>query len=318
MKFDICCVGHMCTDILIKPVDRLPERGKLELIDSIAMKTGGCAMNTSIGLAKLGISTAIVGKTGMDGFGTFMRDTLEREGVHTRGLRMEQSGTTSASVVNISSDGERCMLHCLGTNSTLSFADVDQSVLLDSRILFIGGAFLTPAFDGRDAARLLKLARQNGILTAMDTAWDSTGKWYATIRPCLAYLDWFMPSVEEAEQIFGSRDPMELAARMKAEGVKNAVVKLGADGCYVEPEGREGFFKKPFHVQCVDTAGAGDAWCAGFLSALVRGYAPEDCAEWGNAVGALCVTQIGTTSGILDFEQTAEFLRANAMQGEEA
>ena len=312
MKFHVCCVGHMCTDVLAKPVDALPEKGKLQLIDTVELMTGGCAMNTAIGLAKLGTRVAMVGKTGDDGFGNFMQDTLVVNSVNTGGLIRESGGMTSVSVVTIGSDGERTILHCLGTNSTLTFDDIDLAVIDDSKLLFIGGTFLLPRFDGADAAKLLAYAQGRGTITAMDTAWDASGRWMRIIKPCLEHLEWFMPSVEEAEQMVGTRDPKRIAAELKKQGVKNVAVKLGSRGCYIEPAEDEGRFLKTFDVDVVDTAGAGDAWCAGFLSALIKGKPLYECAVWGNAVGSLCVTKVGTTAGIKNEKETQAFINSQS------
>lgn len=307
-KYDVCCVGHMCTDILIKPVSRLPERGKLETVDSVVLKTGGCAMNTAIGLAKLGMKTAMVGKVGDDGFGDFMRVTLNEEGVFTDGLLRQPGGMTSASVVTIDEEGERTILHCLGTNQSLSYEDIDVREVLKAKYLFIGGVFLMPGFDGEGEARLLKEAQKHGVITLMDTAWDTSGRWLQTIEPCLKHLDWFMPSAEEAEQMFGTREPEELARQVKARGVQNVVIKLGEDGCYIEEKGSTGRYFEIYPSQTVDTAGAGDSWCAGFIAALARGMALDDCAKFGNAVGSMCVTAVGTTAGIRSYEETLRYL----------
>lgn len=305
--FDICCVGHMCTDVLIKPVDALPDRGKLQLLDSVHLKTGGCGMNASIGLAKLGNRVAMLGKVGKDGFGSFMRDALALHGVDVSGLVFEEGGATSASVVLLGSDGERSILHCLGTNQTLCFEDVDTSLVKSARVLFIGGTFLMPSFDGMGAARLLAFAKDQGCVTAMDTAWDSTGRWLDIIEPCFASLDWFMPSIEEAEMITGLKDTAGMADFFKSRGVGNVAIKLGDKGCYLNAG--EEFALPPFKVECVDTAGSGDAWCSGFLTGLVRGMGVRDAARLGNAAGALCVTAIGTTDGLKDLDATMDFIR---------
>jgi sugar/nucleoside kinase (ribokinase family) len=299
----------MCTDLLIKPIDSLPEKGKLLPIESVHMKTGGCAMNASIGLSILGIKTAFVGKTGGDAFGNFMRDTLTEHGVNTDGLVRDENAMSSMSVVAISADGERSILHYYGTNAALCYEDIDTSVLLEAQSLFIGGTFLTPTFAGKDAAKALELAQNNGILTFMDTAWDASGKWLDTIKCSLRYLDWFMPSIEEAEQMVGTREPGKISAAFKKMGVKNAALKMGADGCYIEPENTEGFFVKPYPVECVDSAGAGDAWCARFIAGIMKGFDTEKAAELGNGTGALCVTSIGTTSGLRNMADTLDFMQ---------
>jgi len=299
----------MCTDVLAKPVDELPDRGKLQLLDTVHLKTGGCGMNTSIGLKKLGNKVAMLGKVGEDGFGAFMRDTLVCHGVDVSGLVIEKGGMTSASVVLLGSDGERSILHCLGTNSSLCFEDVDLTLVRSARLLFIGGTFLMPSFDGTGAAKLLAFAKEHGCVTAMDTAWDSTGRWLDIVEPSLAYLDWFMPSIEEAAEITGLDDAGMMSDFFKSKGVRNVVIKLGDAGCYVSGADDEPFTLPPFKVECVDTAGAGDAWCSGFLTGVIRDMSIRDAAELGNASGALCVTAIGTTDGLKDFDATKDFIK---------
>jgi len=63
-SLDVVCLGIMVADVLARPVSRLPERGKLDLVDRIELHTGGCAVNTGIALAKLGVRTAVMGKVG--------------------------------------------------------------------------------------------------------------------------------------------------------------------------------------------------------------------------------------------------------------
>lgn len=155
------------------------------------------------------------------------------------------------------------------------------------------------------------VAQESGVVTAMDTAWDARGRWLSLIRPMLAHLDWFMPSVEEAEQMIGTREPGRLAEAFRALGVKNVVIKLGSRGCYVQPQGEEGRYFGIFPAKAVDTAGAGDAWCAGFLAGLVNGLSVDAAAVVGNAAGAMCVTQVGTTTGIRSFAETQEYARQN-------
>jgi sugar/nucleoside kinase (ribokinase family) len=306
--FDVCCVGHMCVDILAKPVDQMPEKGKLQLIDEVHQKTGGCGMNTALDLSKLGISTAIIGKVGKDGFGAFIKETLARAGIGIDGFRQDQNTNTSASIVTISSDGERTILHCLGSNATLCYEDMDLTTIDESKMLFIGGTFLLPKFDGAGAARLLSYAQHKGKTRIMDTAWDASGQWLKIIGDCLPLLDWFVPSFEEASAITRESDPSRISRFLMEKGVQNVVVKLGESGCFVQEKNAKGCYVEPFKVRTIDTSGAGDAFCAGFITGLCKGWPANQCAEFGNAAGALCVSEIGTTTGIKSFEEVNTFI----------
>lgn len=307
--FEVACVGILCADVLSKPVDKLPEKGKLDLIDQLQLQIGGCASNAAIDLAKIGIKTVIVGKVGDDGFGKYLQDTLKSEKVDVRGLKIDGTVPTSASVVAISEDGERSILHCLGSNARFTFEDIDLDVIKNSKIVFIAGTFLMPQFDGSGAERLLKAAKDCGILCCMDTAWDSTGQWMRKIGGCLKYLDWFMPSYEEARELSGKTDPGDITEVFISRGVKNVVVKLGGEGCYVKPENGVGFYSPAFNdINVVDTSGAGDSFCAGFLAGLVKGWDLRKTARFANAVGAHCVMKIGTTTGIKTMEEILDFM----------
>ena len=199
-------------------------------------------------------------------------------------------------------------MHYLGTNGTLGFEDINMDHVLRSKILFIGGTFLMPGFDGGHAAKVLRLAKERRITCALDTAWDASGKWMRTIEPCLPYLDWFMPSYEEAVELSGEKDHIRIAKAFLDKGVKNVVIKLGADGCYVNEGGKNSYRVPPLkNITVVDTSGAGDAFCSGFLAGLSKGWDIRACAELGNTVGALCVTEIGTITAARSFEKVLEF-----------
>jgi sugar/nucleoside kinase (ribokinase family) len=167
-----------------------------------------------------------------------------------------------------------------------------------------------PSFDGTGTATLLQDAKVTGALCCLDTAWDTSGQWMKKISSCLEFLDWFMPSYEEAVELSGEREPERIAAAFAAKGATNIVIKLGADGCYVRPAGEKPFSVPAYHgIPIVDTSGAGDAFCAGFLMGLSRGWPPHDCAKLGNAVGAYCIMELGTTTGIRSLPEIQAFMR---------
>ena len=85
------------------------------------------------------------------------------------------------------------------------------------------------------------------------------------------------------------------------------VLTLGSTGCvYVDAEQK--VFHPSFSTKVVDTTGAGDSFCAGFLSAMAKGLSFEECGRFANAVGAHCVMAMGATTGIKSFEEINEFI----------
>jgi sugar/nucleoside kinase (ribokinase family) len=313
--YEVTCLGIIVADVIARTVDKLPATGKLELIEQLELHLGGCASNAAVDLQKLGIKTAVIGKTGDDGFGSFVVNEMEKNGVNVQGVIKSKTSRTSASVVSVHSSGERSFLHQIGANADLSAADIDFSFIRDSKILFIAGALLMPSFDGEPAAELLKQAKNAGIITVMDTAWDSTGKWMDKIAPCLPYLDYFIPSYEEAEMIAGKNDPEEIAGVFLDAGVKNAVIKLGSKGCLVKNNRGEKELIEAFKgITAVDTTGAGDSFAAGFIAGLTKGWDIKKCCIFANAVGAHCVMKVGATTGIKPMNEILDFIK-NAGKG---
>lgn len=310
---DIACVGILTADCIAKTVDKIPEAGKLGLIDSLKLYTGGCALNAAIDLAKLGAKVAIVGMVGNDGFGTFMKGELGKYGIDERGLKMSDETGSSASVVLINSDGERSFIHTTGANAKFSEKDVDYSVLEESKIVFVAGTMLMPSFDGEQCAVMLKKCREMGKITVLDSAWDDTGRWMEILAPCMPYIDYFIPSVDEARMFAGCDDLDEMANRFFDMGVKHVAIKTGKDGCYVR-ETREsaGVQVASYKViQPVDTTGAGDSFCSGFLYGLANGMNMQESAQLGNAVGAHCITEVGASTGIKPYVEIRKFMEEN-------
>jgi sugar/nucleoside kinase (ribokinase family) len=305
----VACLGILVADLLGRPIDDLPPRGRLGLVENMSLHIGGCAANTGIDLARLGVDTALLGKVGTDGLGDFVVNTLERNGMDPRGVVRDDSVNTSASMVLVAGDGERTFLHYLGGNAQYREADVDWAVIRASKLLHVAGALVMPAFDGQPMARVLQQAKQEGLTTSLDVVWDATGKWMKMLGPCLPHTDYFMPSLAEAQEITRRRDVKEVARALTDAGVKTVALKLGEEGCYIRTPDAE-VSAPGMPVEAVDGTGAGDAFDAGFLCGVVNGWDLERTAHFANAVGALCVTAVGATAGVRSFAETEEFLRS--------
>lgn len=304
---DITCVGILVADLIGKPVDEYPERGKLMLVDQLELHIGGCAANTGVDLAKIGVNTSIIGKVGCDGLGDFLVNALMQNGVTTEGIVRDPSVGTSGTMVMVHSDGERSFIHYLGANAVFREEDINWDLIKGSKILHIAGSFLMPSFDGRPTANVLKKAKSMGIITALDTAWDSKGQWMKLLEPCLPYIDYAVPSIEEARMVTGKQEPADVAKVLMDHGVKVVALKMGEEGCYVRTDDTE--IRVPrFTVQAVDANGAGDSFAAGFLTGILYGWDLEKTARFANAVGACCVMAFGATTGIKSLQETLELM----------
>jgi sugar/nucleoside kinase (ribokinase family) len=288
--------------VIARRVDQNPPRGSLGLVEEISLRGGGCALNTSSVLVRLGVSAAVVGKVGADPFGDFVLDLLDERGVERSGVLRDQGVPTSSSVVLVGSDGERTFLHVPGANGEVRSQELDEAVLFSGRALHLAGALVMPELDGQPMARVLEQAKARGLVTSLDTVWDATGRW-ERLLPSLPFVDLFVPSLGEAAAISGRQEPQAAARWLREQGVGTVALKLGAEGCFVAGDGFEGFVGAP-EVEAVDSTGAGDAFAAGFLYGSLAGWPLERTAAFANAAGALATTAVGAVEGITGLEET--------------
>ena len=313
--FSVAHIGILVADVIAKPVDTIPERGKLGLVEGLSLANGGCAMTAAVNMATIGLKTALIGKIGRDGFGSYLTGVLQDAGVNIDGLVVQNGAATSASVALIDSGGERTFLHCQGANAEFCEQDIAYDIIKKSGIVFVAGTMLMPAFDGAQCKTFLEKAKALGKTTALDTAWDSKGRWMELLAPCLPYVDYFMPSYEEAVCLAGDlTDPEAIATLFFEKGVTTAVViKMGKDGCFIKESLHSAGYSLPAytHIVPVDTTGAGDSFCSGFLSGLSLGRPLVDCGKLGNAAGAHCVMATGATRGMRPLDVLDAFIAQN-------
>ena len=310
----VLCIGSVTTDILVTPADSIPTPGTLRAVDSLSTHVGGCAANSAIDLGKLGVPVTLCCKVGQDNFGDFVIRTAKASGVDTGGVIQQAGVSTTASVVCIASSGERSFLYLPGSAAQMTREDISDELLARSDIVFVAGAMLLSAFDGKPCAALMKQAKALGKCTIMDTAWDFEDLWLPKVADVLPYLDWFVPSYEEAAKLTGQTDPQKVADRLFELGAKNVIVKLGKEGALLCPAGEERVLLPTYRsIKAVDTTGAGDAFCAGFIAGLSQGWDTRQSVRFANAVGTHCVTAIGASTGIKSIQETLAFMKTHSV-----
>jgi sugar/nucleoside kinase (ribokinase family) len=306
---DVLCVGQLAADILVRPVDVVSFGVDTTRVKGIDIRNGGDCLNVALGLRKLGAQVGFTGLVGSDQLGDYLGKVIREAGIDGRGLKRTNEAGTCSCLVLINSRAERTFFYYGGANDLFSVADVDLSLLEEAAVVHVGGTFLLPRFDGEGAARVFQAVRAKGRITSMDVTWDTTGRWMSVIEPCLPHLDFFLPSIGEAEQIAGTSDPAEIAARLQARGVGTVVVKLGEKGCYVKPRTEKGFTSSAFPTEVVDTTGAGDAFVAGFLTGILRTWDMRECAAFACAVAAMNIRAVGATAGMPTFDEARRFMK---------
>jgi sugar/nucleoside kinase (ribokinase family) len=308
-RFDCVVVGSCVVDVLARPVPLSVPIGAGRLIESepLALTTGGIVSNSGIALARLGMRVAAFTYVGNDEWANVIRHRYAAEGIDTSVLVTHPTGATSTTAVLIDPSGERTFVHCVGAPRLLDRQAMMSQLNLfaQSRAMLMGYYPLMTRLQP-DLPEVLAAIRKTGCLTAMDSAGD--GGTMEPLARILPHLDFFVPNETEAANQTGRHEPRDMIAAFRDAGAKGWLgIKLGARGALLSPE--PGDFievvavKAPGNV--VDTTGAGDSFYAGLLAGVLRGMSPDAAGRLAAATGACCVTGLGGSSAIRNYEETA-------------
>ena len=301
--FDVSVVGLTILDVLGRPVSHVPERGGVTFIDEIRLTVAGPAGGTAIDTAKLGLKTRIVGATGQDEKGDFIRAVYRSHGVDTDLLAIAEGVPTSATILPIRANGERPALHNRGASDTFFLVEADYAAALDARFVHVGGTGLLAAFDGEPTRAFLAAAKAAGCVTTFDLI--AVGpEHFDLVEPLMPLIDYFLPSIEEASELSGRKDPLEAARFFLDRGVGTVAVTLGEDGSLIASRSGEVHRLPAFDVSVVDTTGCGDAYSAGFIAALARGHGLGFAGVIATAASGLVATGLGSDAGIVSWRDT--------------
>jgi sugar/nucleoside kinase (ribokinase family) len=298
-------MGVHVLDVLVRPVDSIPEGQGGTLVEEIRITAAGSAGGTALTLAKLGARTSSAGAIGSDAVGEMLAGLLERSGIDTSHLVRRDDVQTSASVLPIRPSGERPALHVIGANATYGPDDAPWDAIAASTHLHLGG----PEFMGGEAAaKILSFARENGVTTSADilAPGEQAGDLIDWIAPALGELDYLLPNDEQVLGLSGEDDLATGCRALIRRGVGCVVATRGADGVLIVDE--EGSEEVPaFEVEVVDTTGCGDAFSAGFLRGLSLGRSRRDAAVLGCAAAGLVAQGLGSDYGDFDLAAADEF-----------
>jgi sugar/nucleoside kinase (ribokinase family) len=301
-------LGVHVVDVLVRPVEAIPEGQGGQLVEEIRITPAGAAGGTAITLAKLGAEVSSAGAIGSDALGRVLVDLLARFGVDTSLLVTRQGVQTSASVLPIRPDGSRPAFHVVGANAGYASADAPWEAIAAASHLHLGA----PEFmGGEEAAKILSFAREHGVVTSADLL--APGEQAAAIcdwiAPALEHLDYLLPNDEQVLGLTGAGELESGCRALLERGVGCVAATAGADGALVVD--REGTEHVPaFEVEVVDTTGCGDAFSAGFLRALGLGRDRRAAAVLGCAAAALVAQGLGSDHGDFDLAAADAFAEA--------
>ncbi len=299
-EYDVVAIGECLVDIVCtRQGDKLQMEGN----------PGGAPANVLAIMAKLGHRTALVSKVGVDAFGTFLRNQVERAGVEVDSVVRDEYHPTTLAIVQLDDTGNRSFNFYRDRTADVMLTADELPVhkLQNTKILHFGSLSLTTEPARSATLRAVELAQQAGALISYDpnlrpALWADLEEAKNMIALGMQQADLIKVSQEEVEFLTGQADAVQGAKQLYAiYHPALLAVTLGPGGCIYVTE--RGFQQQPtFDTPCVDTTGAGDAsWGAALSWLLQQPAAPGELSaeavrslmNFANAAGSLATTKQG-------------------------
>ena len=308
MLHDVSVIGLYILDILGRPVTRIPERGNVDFIEEIRLTVAGTAGGTVIDTAKLGLKSLAVGAVGDDEKADWVMMTMQKHGIDTSCMQPITGVPTSATILNVRPNGDRPALHVRGASDHFDVPPEMYDRVFDAPIIHLGGTGLLRKLDGAASVTLLREAKRRGRTVTFDLI-AASAETFHMVEPLLPHIDYFMPSIEEARDMSGQSTPEDCASFFLDRGTTCCVFTLGADGAYYAHQNGVRLKSPAYDISVVDTTGCGDAFDAGFITALHHQMDTETALRFAQTSAALVATGLGSDAGIVSFDDTFEKMR---------
>lgn len=289
---EVVVAGEILVDLLsAEPASGLGEAAMFE------RHAGGSAANLATNLARLGVPTALVGSVGDDGFGRFLRRSVEATGVQARLRTITDSPTSVVTVTRTDATPDFALFR--HADRRIASGQLPDSLLADARLFHTSGFALS-----REPARTTLLdaaarARDFGATLSIDLnvsprSRDERAEIGVTARAFLALGPLAKASRDDAARLFGvALTDDEATQRLRSWGASLVCLTRGAEGTLVVWDGGHADVPAEPLASVADATGAGDAFWAGFLAAHLRGLPPEACARAGGRLAALKLARVG-------------------------
>jgi sugar/nucleoside kinase (ribokinase family) len=290
--------GNVTLDVICRTIDEVP-RYESMAFDHVTISPGGCASNVAIGLSSLGIDTGLICNIGNDDAGALLQKTWKKYDIDLRYIRVIEDMTTAVSIGLVDSKSQPRFIHTPGANRSLVSEDISMAIEAIDRgvkVVHIAGFFVLPSLLNTKFPEQLKKLKSRDTLITLDVVYSPRYWKPKYLFPCLNYIDVFMCNEKEGERLTSLTGPENITNYLHSKGANTIVIKLGGEGCYYNDKYSMGFVDAE-RVPVVDTTGAGDAFAAGLISALIQGKDIREACEMGNRTGSRMVSSPGAIGG---------------------
>lgn len=315
-SLDLLCLGRAGVDLYA-----MQEHTPLQQVSSFRKSVGGSPANIATGLARLGGRAGILSAVSDDGFGRYVRQFLQDNGVDVQGLKTAPAGARNSTAFTEMrpEDCEVIIYRHAAADLLLHPTDIAPGLIASSRALLVTGTALSMGPSREATLHAMQLARSAGTAVVLDLdyrpyGWSDSAQACVYLRVACAMADMVIGNREEFDvlehlQPAAERDDRSSAQQLLQGVTQAVVVKDGRHGCRVFLRDGQALQQGIFPVQAKKPFGSGDAFAATLLWNLLQGQDWPEALRQGAAAAALNVSRDACAEAMATPAELAAFLQ---------
>lgn len=311
IKYDIVALG----EILIDFTSCGKSQSGMKIFEQ---NPGGAPANVLVAAQNFGARTAFIGKVGKDIHGEFLKKTLEKYKIETKGLVVDENIFTTLAFVSINEKGERNFAFARkpGADTCLKKDELDIELIKNSKIFHFGSLSLTDEPAKSATIYSVKEAHKTGAIISYDPnyralLWKDQETAIREMRSLIKYVDIIKISEEETTLLTGYENPEKAGEELLSQGVSAVFITLGAEGALLKTKKFQ-IKMKGKSCNVIDTTGAGDCFWGSILYKLSKSNKKlcdlteedgKELLEFANGAAGICVERRGAIPAMPQLEE---------------
>ncbi len=267
--------------------------------------------------ARCGGRCIFAGAVGDDAFGQVILERLRADGVDTSLVSQVLGVPTGSAFVSYNADGSRDfvynIVHSAASQFVVDHTTIEKLANFGTGIMHVSGSVLASAAMREKVLRVCKALHSRGVAISFDPnirkELISDPNYFTTVHDLMAICTYFLPSEEDAAVLFPGENLESYAPKLFAKGASYVVLKKGDKGSSGFHRNGEAYNFPAHKVDVIDPTGAGDCFCATFVTLISSGqFSFQKALQYANAAGAMAVTKVGPMEGNSTLPQIEKFL----------
>ena len=299
----ILVAGSMNYDIILK-VKRMPREGETMTCESASTAAGGKGANQAVQAAKLGVKTYMVGAVGNDNMGAYLLAEAEKYGLDVSHVK-KSAVSSGLGCIHALEDGRVFATINRGANYDITTSDIDAAddIFRQSKILILQNE-IPHDVNIYSATK----AKSHGLKVLYNAAPS-----FPERREVLPLADVVIVNEVEASEYLGTKiaspdDAVREGLKVSGEIGNTWVITMGGQGSVICADGKSETVK-PYHVDAIETTGAGDSYIGGLAYALTKGMDIFSAAKFATKCSAVTVCGIGAQPSMPTLSQVSAMFK---------